>query len=265
MADYLEGVDRIYFAPSGLLHRINISAIPIDEDKTLAEVAEWHNLGSTRQLVFEPDQSFEPNQLDALIYSGILYDMDSSAIASYNQSYALTEVTGESVLSLDYEDVATRGGEWHYLRSTEKEGTEIQQIIEHAGGQASLRTGYEATEESFKLINRNPSSPRILHLATHGYFFPDPELKNETTSESNRLPFELSEHPMIRSGLILAGANRVWKGDDPLEGFDDGVLTAYEVSQLDLSNTELVVLSACETGLGDIKGNEGVYGLQRDG
>jgi CHAT domain-containing protein len=69
---------------------------------------------------------------------------------------------------------------------------------------------------------------------------------------------------MIRSGLILAGGNHAWKTGKPLRpDMEDGILTAYEISQMNLSNTELVVLSACETGLGDIEGNEGVYGLQR--
>ena len=69
---------------------------------------------------------------------------------------------------------------------------------------------------------------------------------------------------MIRSGLILAGGNYAWQTGKPFrDGLEDGILTAYEISQMNLSNTELVVLSACETGLGDIQGNEGVYGLQR--
>ena len=68
---------------------------------------------------------------------------------------------------------------------------------------------------------------------------------------------------MIRSGLVLAGANSAWQGNPDPHTKEDGILTAYEISQVDLSNTELVVLSACETGLGDIHGNEGVYGLQR--
>ena len=67
----------------------------------------------------------------------------------------------------------------------------------------------------------------------------------------------------MRSGLLMSGANNAWNNNKLPDGLDDGILTAYEVSGLDLFNTELVVLSACETGLGDIKGSEGVYGLQR--
>jgi len=129
--------------------------------------------------------------------------------------------------------------------------------------QTRLKKGHEATEESFKNIGTNNSaSPRILHIATHGYFFNDPKLNSGSLSNSETV-FKISDHPMLRSGLILAGGNLAWQGKQTLEGREDGILTAYEISQMNLSNTELVVLSACETGLGDIQGNEGVYGLQR--
>src|SRR5207249_5914302 len=74
--------------------------------------------------------------------------------------------------------------------------------------------------------------------------------------------YTMQQNPMFRSGLVLAGGNRTWKGDEITEG-EDGILTAYDIAHLDLSNTYLVVLSACETALGDLQGNEGVIGLQR--
>ena len=80
---------------------------------------------------------------------------------------------------------------------------------------------------------------------------------------NNENSYSLAVDPLIRSGLILAGGNYAWSGKTPIDGVEDGIATAYEISQLNLSNTELVVLSACETALGDVKGSEGVFGLQR--
>jgi CHAT domain-containing protein len=121
--------------------------------------------------------------------------------------------------------------------------------------------GEIASEKYFSQIGQVTSSPKILHIATHGFFFPD--LKIESISSSKKPVFVKSHDPMIRSGLLMAGANHVWSGKSNDTQTEDGILTAYEISQMNLSNTELVVLSACETGLGDIAGNEGVYGLQR--
>ena len=75
--------------------------------------------------------------------------------------------------------------------------------------------------------------------------------------------FSCSEDPLLRSGLVMAGANRAWTGKTVPTGLEDGILTAKEVSEMNLRNTQLVVLSACQTGLGDVKGSEGVEGLQR--
>ena len=75
--------------------------------------------------------------------------------------------------------------------------------------------------------------------------------------------FRYVPNPLRRSGLILAGGNRSWKGEEPIAGMADGILSAQDISEMNLQSTELVVLSACETGLGDIKGGEGVFGLQR--
>jgi CHAT domain-containing protein len=96
----------------------------------------------------------------------------------------------------------------------------------------------------------------VLHLATHGFFESDQELKQKNPSAG-------FVDPMLRSGLYLTGANRMLAGGNSPADMDDGVLTAYEATQLNLQGTELVVLSACETGLGRSQNGEGVFGLRR--
>jgi CHAT domain-containing protein len=81
--------------------------------------------------------------------------------------------------------------------------------------------------------------------------------------DSKQSAYRYSDNPLNRAGLLFAGANHIWTGGETPAKIDDGILTAYEVTNTFLPNTELVVLSACETGLGDIKGSEGVFGLQR--
>ena len=102
--------------------------------------------------------------------------------------------------------------------------------------------------------------PGVLHLATHGFFEPDQQTKNE--HRETNAPSSL-EDPMLRSGLFFAGANSHLSGGATAVDLDDGVLTAYEASQLNLQGTELVVLSPCETGLGNVTAGEGVFGLRR--
>lgn len=161
-----------------------------------------------------------------------------------------------------------RGGEsWNYLHGTLEEVNNIQKIAKDKNISTLYFTGNDALEENFKLLNGN-ASPSILHISTHGFFFPDPEQKKEDlermriTGEDKNV-FKLSDNPLNRAELLFAGANHTWKGENASENLEDGILTVYEASQIYLPNTKLVVLSACETGLGDIKGSEGVFGLQR--
>jgi len=130
-------------------------------------------------------------------------------------------------------------------------------------------------------IQQIASNSNLMHIATHGFFYPDPKKSQQpkhsveygnvvfrgNSSPNNNQGFGVgtfveSPNPLMRSGLILAGVNDIWDGTSNPEG-EDGVLTAQEVAHIDMRKTELVVMSACETGLGDIKGSEGVYGLQR--
>jgi CHAT domain-containing protein len=108
-------------------------------------------------------------------------------------------------------------------------------------------------------------SPSVLHIATHGFAFPDMEEKKKGLGEENKT-YRDSDNPMARCGLLFAGANHSWTGNSKnvlTQTGEDGILTALEVSNLPLKNTKLVVLSACETGLGKIQGTEGVFGLKR--
>ncbi len=260
---HLQGVRTVYYSPSGLLHRLNPGALPV-AGGILAARYDLFSLGSTRSVAARPagiaSAGRQVEGLEALIFGGIRYDMDSTEIAA---SSAPDELAKRG-LSFSHTDAALRGGSWKFLKHSEKETASVAAILQEAGIPASAFQGYAATEEAFKRIGRDADPPRILHVSTHGYFFPDPLSSGGKQQAASAEPaFKGSEHPMIRSGLILAGANHAWQTGRPLGNREDGVLTAYEISQMNLSNTELVVLSACETGLGDIRGNEGVYGLQR--
>ena len=256
----LEDVNHIYYSPTGLLHRLNLNAIPVGEDKTLGDRYQLTRLNSTRQLVFPTN--VEAGSQDAVLYGGVQYEMDTTAIATANEAINTDLIASRGGLSFSSVDSTQRGGSWNYLQWTDKEVDKIETTLKAAGYQTNVLKGYNATEESFKAIGQDGTSPRIIHMATHGFFFPDPV--SDISEGDNEPVFKMSDHPMIRSGLILAGGNHAWKTGQPLQpDMEDGILTAYEISQMNLSNTELVVLSACETGLGDIKGNEGVYGLQR--
>lgn len=265
-------IRTVYFAPAGDLHRLNLGAFRTDESgQVLADDYHLIQLGSTRELVTNQHGSGQ-TPTSAVVYGGVQYVMDSTAINKANREMGVSaqDTTGGwfrySAPLPTKEKVRELGDDFQYLQGTEQEARHLHDLLLQRGVSSSLRLGYFATEESFKQLGIQRLSPNLLHIGTHGFFFPDPKdtSRRLTLRASEEAPaFKISEHPLIRSGVLLAGAEYAWKTKHPMPGMEDGVLTAHEVSQLDLSNTQLVVLSACETGLGDIRGNEGVYGLQR--
>ncbi|QIR41403.1 CHAT domain-containing protein [Tolypothrix sp. PCC 7910] len=236
-------------------------------------------LGNARQILIAPD-----GQLTLIPFEALTDEQNQFLIQRYAFSYLTTGrdllrfQSGKNSASspvlladIDYENqkqpitVAAkpndvRGSQnlrspelanlvFNYLSATKDEAVAIKAILPDT----QMLLGKDATETAVKHLH----SPRILHLATHGFFIADAaqELKQQRSPKMLQV-----ENPLLRSGLALAGANQ--RNRVPADR-DDGILTALEVAGLDLRSTDLVVLSACETGSGDVKVGNGVYGLRR--
>lgn len=263
----IQDYPEIFLSSSGVLYRLNIGAIEVALDTLIMDRYRLHLVGSTRYLAQRPPVTESTFLQDtAVIYGGIRYD-PLPEFTQQQRSAPSPGTTGmeETPDNLSNVSRALTSG-WTYLPGTFKEVNFLRSLLDTVDIPHVQYTGEEAREETFKHMGQFgwPPSPRLIHIGTHGYFFPDPQVSPADHLLERQPVFMASDQPMMRSGLIMAGANFTWTTDQqPPFGMDDGTLTAYEISQLDLSGTELVVLSACETGLGDIEGNEGVYGLQR--
>jgi len=233
---------RIYFAPSGELHQIAVEYAPIDHDKTISDKYEMYRVSSTRFLAM--DYMHNPLK-NAVLYGGIYYDSDTTTMKQESDRFATRSVDINSFADLNRDE---SHGSLSYLPGTK---TEVENIVgtlkKKKKVKATLYEGSSANEESFKALSGK--NINALHIATHGFFLPtDKKLSGDQS--------------LIQSGLLLSGANYAWQNQPLPEGIEDGILTAKEISFMDLRKTDLVVLSACQTALGEITG-EGVFGLQR--
>ena len=145
------------------------------------------------------------------------------------------------------------------LPGTKVELEAVSKILKSNGYTVSTLSGAEASEKNLKAVK----GPQLMHIATHGYFLADGDVGSGGAAGVNAE--NAKGNPLLRSGLLLAGASRTLSGHaiPDLQSNDNGVLTAYEAMNLSLEGTDLIILSACETGLGDVRAGEGVYGLQR--
>lgn len=239
----LSGIKKVFISPDGLLHKVSFAAIARKQNVYLCDAYDIQIKTSTSKLI-NTENTDRSLQL-ASIYGGIDYNTDSTS----------SEI-------------------WSYLEGSKRETDNIAKFLKEKNIEVKHFDSRNATEEQFKLW---AGKSDLLHLSTHGFFYPNPEYGDEEVYldiEQGDVVFRggargvgvqrfvNNNNPLMRSGLVLAGANNVWQ-NDTIEIGEDGVLTAQEVAHIDMRNTELVVMSACETGLGDIKGSEGVYGLQR--
>jgi len=236
---------RWFLSLDGELHRVPFAALgPLGPNglEPLGDRHRIHLLTSARELL----ASAKPGK--TMEVPLVLADPDFDAPQKEDSAPIPAEADRGQELPVQWRDQR-----WSRLPGTRAEGAAVALLTG-----ASLRTGPEARTRA--ITQRR--TPLILHIASHGAFLPDPE-RGTTTHGSNRLETlegkgPIGRDPMLRSVVLLAGANRRGVSSD-----DDGLLTALEVSKLDLEGTQLVTLSACDTGKGSIELGNGVYGLRR--
>jgi CHAT domain-containing protein/tetratricopeptide (TPR) repeat protein len=256
LADALGGCRRLFLAPDGDLSRLPFEALPLADGRHLLDTYRLSYVGVGRDLLRFPFCSDRP-PAGPLVAADPDFDLAREAVAPASTPPVARRLS---------RDLDRSRCHFTRLPGTRAEGERIARRL----GVQPLLDG-AALEGRLKACR----SPRLLHLATHGFFLPDQprdlerlgrDLKLMGVGETpglGRLSGPGMEDPMLRSGLALAGANTFLKGAAPPPEAEDGLLTAADVAGLDLLDTELVVLSACETGLGAVHAGEGVFGLRR--
>ena len=214
-----------------------------------------YRLSSTRELCYTDNY---PKTENVCLFGGLDYNLAKPDIAYNNeQPNRVSRAVVDSILS--------RGG-FDPLYGSRKEIDQIKNELTQNGIQCSVFADSDGTEESFKKLSG--SKINIIHLSTHGMYISTDE--EEKVNHKN-FQFVISEdvpdvdeetQSLSRSFLVMSGGNMLLRKDSTPKSKDDGILTALEISHLDFSDLDLVVLSACETALGKID-TEGVYGLQR--
>ena len=249
ISDYLHDSDRIYFAPDGLLHQINIEIFQDNIGMRLSDKYVVHRLSSTRELCIDKKQTSEKS---IILYGGLDYDMNVQSMISQSRQYKTTRDRG---ILREFANGSTSPDSWSNLPGTKIEVERISELCKQYNISADIYTSKDGNEESFKALSGK--NVPIIHIATHGLFVDD-----NPTDHAHFLGGCRSDNSFGSSALIFSGANNIWSGKAVPDGVEDGVLLAEEIATMNLTETELVVLSACETGLGKIT-SEGVFGLQR--
>jgi len=254
LADKLTGIKKIYLSLDGVYNQININAIKNPATGTyVLDEKDLHFISCTRDLTDNPEitqnkkDEFDDWTVTLLGFPD--YDAGSDTTEKVFKHVKTPELhpdAGTRFFTLPVAD----------LPNTEKEVQDINRTFtdKYSTVKIDAYTKDKATETVVKEIN----NPKILHIATHGFFVTDMRKTDMSMADEKTL----MENPLLRSGLLLAGAENTYakRQNDAAE---DGILTAYEAMNLKLDKTEIVVMSACETGRGEIKNGEGVYGLQR--
>ncbi len=219
----------IFLSPDGVYNQINLEAIPTPDGKYVIDNSNIVIVSNTKDLYLRKIKAKTANASNTATMFG-------------NPTFYLTASSSNNIPSLP---------------GTELEINELQDLLKQKGWATDKYLEKNATEEHVKELE----SPKIFHIATHGFYTPSVD-ENEVT-EMTESETAMAENPLLKTGLLLKGAGDLRNKSKYNYNIESGILTAYEAMSLNLDQTDLVVLSACETGLGDISNGEGVYGLQR--
>jgi len=239
---YLEPNDCIYFSPVGMLSLAPMEILQDTKGRLMNEQYKLYRMSSTKYMCLSHNPVKKGN---AILYGGLKYDEEGNVDSSQSKN------------SLKREG-------WNYLPSSATEVMVLDSIFSTANISTNLYDNYAGTEESFKKLSGKTIS--TLHIATHGFYFNEDESSFYDFFRDMNIKVKRGKgiSTLLRSGLMLSGGQHAWlhgRKDIPQDK-EDGILLASEISLLDFHNVDLVTLSACQTGLGDIS-DDGVMGLQR--
>ncbi len=255
LANALDGVKTVYFSPAGNLHSIGIEYLPDFQDTTKRISDRWqlYRLSSTRELVRKKENN---NSLGSAVYGGLRYDADTNVIINDSRKYPsgnreLGDNASHNITGVRGEDVIP------YLPGTRIEALSVDSTLKAVKIDNKIFIDTFGTEASFKALSGQHK--KMLLVSTHGKYWNDKRIIPNTLKSDN---YSFEDMALTRSALFFTGSEKAYYNGTVPKGIDDGILTAKEIADLDFSGMDLVVLSACQSGLGDISG-DGVFGLQR--
>ena len=255
---YLKGIKKIYYSPTDAITLINLEILQPSSNKMMVSDYSMYRLSSTG-IISKIKQDNQLGINNAILYGNINYYANLKEMQEQSMPYL--SYTGTFLT----DELATRSsdsrGNLKSLPYSESEIKSIANFLQKNGVKVKLITGLNANEESFKALDG--VSPDIIHIATHGFAIYSHNKNKKDKFVPSTSIYSNKEAYMMWTGLLMAGSNNVWNGRFNLNSVEDGVLTADEISRLDLSNTKMVVLSACETARGLVDPVDGVLGLQR--
>lgn len=244
----LQGIGKIYFVPDGGYNLLNLETIYNPKiKKFLLEYIDVNVVTGCRAVIEEKTSKYKEIKTVSLFGSPIFLIRDKNKNPNKYPEIVSSEYNNN-----------LRGVKLSYLIGAEKEISEVSEIAKKNNINVELYTGLNSSEDNLKKVN----SPDILHIATHGYFYDANDSNNNKNTINDILKNKTLPIGQSNSGLFLTGAQNTINGQQ-FSNSNNGILTSTEVKGLNLFNTNLVVLSACETGLGDNILGEGVLGLQR--